>query len=115
MSSWTLGKFLLALLGATFIPAIIIHFTLGRNGGHHLFKGERKPFEFARRYHKKKMLGSLYALIGLFFAVALYPLACILGYPMSHFSLNHGQLNTWIIAGAALSAAVLVGIINGKS
>lgn len=37
MNDWTLGSFLFWLAVAIFVPAIIVHFTLGRKGGHRLY------------------------------------------------------------------------------
>ena len=38
MNDWTLGSFLFWLAAVILVPAIIVHFTLGRKGGHHLLE-----------------------------------------------------------------------------
>ena len=91
MSDWSLSSFLMALLVAIFVPALIIHFTLGRNGGHHLFKDMPKdkvkdlPLEMLRSRLRHQFHGSFATLIGLGVTLALYPLACKLGFPLNIF------------------------------
>lgn len=48
MEQWTLSQIILAFVAVIFIPGIIVHFTLGKNGGHHLFDEELTPEEIKK-------------------------------------------------------------------
>ena len=100
MSNWTLGSFLFWLVVAILVPAIIIHFTLGRKGGHHLFdkdnlsKDEIKnlPFDMLRKRTIWNLKGSAAAIVGLAVALALYPLGCLIGLPINIFGISDEKL-----------------------
>jgi hypothetical protein len=71
MDTWSPFQVILALLAAIFIPGILVHFTLGRNSGHHLFdeslsKEEIKnlPFSMLSFRIRNNLIGSLAVLIG---------------------------------------------------
>ena len=81
MNHWTPGSFFLALAAVILLPALVIHFTLGRKGGHHLFgdlpreKARDLPFAMLRFNLRNDLRGSLATLAGLGLALAAYPLA----------------------------------------
>ena len=97
MNDMTPGSVLLALVLAVLIPALIIHFTLGRNGGHHLFKNMPKdkvkelPLAMMRSRIRNNLRGSFAMFVGLGVALSLYPLACKLGLPLNVFGLTDEQ------------------------
>lgn len=71
MDTWSPLQVILALLAAIFIPGILVHFTLGRNRGHHLFdeklsREEIKdlPFSMLSFRIRNNLIGSLAVLIG---------------------------------------------------
>ncbi len=100
MNDWTLGSFLFWLAVFILVPAIIIHFTLGRKGGHPLFdkdnlsKDEIRslPFDMLRKRTIWDLKGSAAAIVGLVVALALYPLGCLIGLPINIFGLSDEQL-----------------------
>lgn len=100
MNNWTFGSFLFWLVVAILVPAIIIHFTLGRKGGHHLFDQDNPSSDEIRELPfdmlKKKMIwnlkGSAAAIVGLALALALYPLGCLIGLPINIFGLSDEKL-----------------------
>lgn len=119
MDNWTPGSFLLALTLAILVPALVVHFTLGRKGGHHLFKDVPQekirdlPFEMMRFKIRNNLRGSLATLAGLGAALALYPLACKLGFPLNVFGLSDQQFTFAVILGVGL--LIIVGLaIAGK-
>ena len=71
MDTWSPLQVILALLAAIFIPGILVHFTLGRNGGHHLFdqslsreEVKNLPFSMLSFRIRNNLIGSLAILIG---------------------------------------------------
>jgi len=108
MNNWSTGSVLFALLLAVFVPALVIHFTLGRKGGHHLFKDvpEKKigdlPFEMMRFKIRNNLRGSFATLVGLGVALALYALACKVGLPLNVFGLSDQKLTFAIALGVGL-------------
>jgi len=100
MNDWTLGSFLFWLAVAIFVPAIIVHFTLGRKGGHHLFdkdnlsKDEIRnlPFDMLRKRTIWNLKGSVAAIVGLLVVMALYPLGCLIGLPINVFGISDEKL-----------------------
>jgi len=100
MNDWTLGSFLFWLAVAIFVPAIIVHFTLGRKGGHHLFdkdnlsKDEIRnlPFDMLRKRTIWNLKGSVAAIVGLLVVMALYPLGCLMGLPINVFGISDEKL-----------------------
>lgn len=100
MNDWTLGSFLFWLAVAIFVPAIMVHFTLGRKGGHRLFdkaslsKDEIRnlPFDMLRKRTIWNLKGSAAAIVGLAVALALYPLGCLIGLPINLFGISDEKL-----------------------
>jgi len=100
MNDWTLGSFLFWLAVAIFVPAIIVHFTLGRKGGHRLFdkdnlsKDEIRnlPFDMLRKRTIWNLKGSAAAIVGLAVALTLYPLGCLIGLPINVFGITDETL-----------------------
>jgi len=97
MESWTLLQIIISLALAIFIPAFLIKFTLGKNGGHHLYDKElspdqikKLPFTFAYTNAKNKLVGSLITLVGLSFVLLLLNFVC------NAFGLANNQKNFWI-------------------
>ena len=109
MKSWTLGSFLFWFALAILVPGIIIHFTLGRKGGHHLFDDEMRsadeirklPFEMVRKRTVWNRQGSAAAIMGLAAVLVLYPLACLMGLPINVFGISDQKL-TYYIAGVVV-------------
>jgi hypothetical protein len=71
MDTWSPLQVILALLAAIFIPGILVHFTLGRNGGHHLFEKNLSqeeikslPLSMLSFRIRNNLIGSLAVLIG---------------------------------------------------
>jgi len=109
MNDWTLGSFLFWLAVAIFVPAIIIHFALGRKGGHRLFDKDKLskdeirslPFDMLRKRTIWKMKGSAAAIVGLAVALVLYPLGCLIGLPINIFGISDEKL-VFYAAGAVV-------------
>jgi len=80
VTHWTLGEFLFWLVLAIFVPATIIHFTLGRNGGHRLFEKDGLtpeeirdlPCQMLRRKLAWQGRSAFGVLVGLAVALMLY-------------------------------------------
>lgn len=112
MHDWTLGSFLFWLLIAIAVPALLVHFTLGRNGGHHLFAKDRLTSEATRKLPltmlknttRWRLKGSAATLLGLMVALVLYPLGCMIGLPINVFGIPD---ETFVYL-VALGVAVLV-------
>lgn len=71
MDAWSPLQVILALLAAIFIPGVLIHFTLGRKGGHHLFEKSLSqeevrglPVSMLSFRLRNNLIGSLAVLIG---------------------------------------------------
>lgn len=100
MNDWTLGSFLFWLAVAIFVPAIIVHFTLGRKGGHRLFDKDKLskdeirnlPFDMLRKRTIWNLKGSAVAIVGLAVALALYPLGYLIGLPINIFGISDEKL-----------------------
>lgn len=100
MSDWTLGSILFWLAVVILVPAIIVHFTLGRKGGHHLFdKGNlskdeirNMPFDMLQKRTIWNLKGSAATIVGLAVVLALYPLGCLIGLPINIFGISHEKL-----------------------
>lgn len=100
MNDWTLGSLLFWLAVAIFVPAIIVHLTLGRKGGHRLFDKDKLSkdeirnlaFDMLRKRTIWNLKGSAAALVGLAFALALYPLGCLIGLPINIFGISDEKL-----------------------
>ncbi len=107
MNDWSLGSFLFWLAVVILVPAIIIHFTLGRKGGHHLFdndnlsNGEIRnlPFDMLLKRTIRNLKGSAAAMVGLVIALTLYPLGCLIGLPINIFGISDEKL-IFYVAGA---------------
>lgn len=110
MNDWTLESFLFWLAVAIFVPAIIVHFTLGQNGGHRLYDNKNLskdeirslPFDMLRRRTIREMKGSATIIAGLAVALALYPLGCLLGLPINLFGIPDEKLIFYIAGAVAL-------------
>jgi hypothetical protein len=100
MNNWTLGSFLFWLVVAIFVPAIIVHFTLGQKGGHRLFDNDNLskdeirnlPFDMLRKRTIWNLKGSAAAIVGLAVALALYPFGCLIGLPINIFGISDEKL-----------------------
>ncbi|HHI79786.1 MAG TPA: hypothetical protein ENK02_07375 [Planctomycetes bacterium] len=114
MSDWPLGFILLAFAGAILIPALVIRFTIGRNGGHH-YEGLGSAMEFTRRYHQKKMAGSKFALVVLALLLLMYPLSCKLGFAIPSLDLSQGNSDLYVWGALALGGAILVRVFRNRS
>ncbi|MEW5770785.1 MAG: hypothetical protein AB1831_10545 [Pseudomonadota bacterium] len=109
----------MALLLVVFIPALLVHFTLGRNGGHHLFKNVPKekirdlPYEMMRSRIRRDLRSSFATLVGLCVALVLYPLGCRLGLPINFLGLSDQALVFYVTVGVGL--LILIGYsIRGR-
>ncbi len=77
-----MGAVLVALLLAVFVPALIVHFTVGRNGGHRLFEDmppdqvRDLPLEMVRFRLRHQLRGAIAILSGLAVALAFYAAGC---------------------------------------
>lgn len=110
MNDWTLESFLFWLAVAIFLPAIIIHFTLGQNGGHHLYDNKNLskdeirslPFDMLRKRAIWEIKGSAAIIVGLVVALALYPLGCLVGLPINIFGISDEKLIFYVAGAVAL-------------
>lgn len=110
MNDWTLGSFLFWLAVAIFVPAIGIHFTLGRKGGHRLFdkdnlsKDEIRnlPFDMLRKKAIWNLKGSAAAIVGLAVVLALYPFGCLIGLPINIFGISDEKLIFYAVGAVVL-------------
>jgi hypothetical protein len=117
MNNWSLGSVLFWLVVAIFVPALLVHFTLGRKGGHHLFdkdglspeEARNLPFDMLRRRTVWQLKGSAAMLAGLLVVVVLYPLGCLFGLPINVFGISEQKLNMYIIG------LVVLGLTLGPS
>lgn len=111
LNNWTLGSFLFWLAAAIIVPAIIIHFTLGRKGGHRLFdkdnlsKDEIRnlPFDMLRKRTIWNLKESAAAIVGLAVALALYPLGCLIGLPINIFGISDEKLIFYAVGAVVLT------------
>lgn len=100
MNDWSLGSVLFWLLVAILVPGIIVHFTLGRNGGHHLFDKDglsedevrNLPMDMLEKRTLWNLKGAAAAIIGLVFVMVLYPLGCLIGLPINVFGISDEKL-----------------------
>ncbi len=100
MNNWTLGSFLFWLAVAVLVPAIVVHFALGRKGGHRLFDKDnlsreevrRLPLEMLKKRTIWNLKGSAAAIAGLVIASALYAVGCLVGLPINIFGVSDGKL-----------------------
>ncbi len=114
MDNLTPGSLLFWFSIAIIVPGIIVHFTLGRKGGHHLFDKDnlnenelrQLPYEMVRKRTVWKLKGSAATLGGLGVVMILYPLACLLGLPVNLFGLSREKL-AYIIIGIVVLAITL--------
>lgn len=121
MNDWTLGSFLFWFALAILVPGVIIHFTLGRKGGHHFFDKDHLtneqvrnlPFEMVRKRTIWNLKGSAATIIGLAVAMTLYPLGCLIGLPINVFGIPDEKLILFI-AGVAVLLITLGPAIHRK-
>ena len=110
MNDWTLGSFLFWLAVAIFVPAIIIHFTLGRKGGHRLFDKDKLskeeirnlPFDMLQKRTIWNLKGSAAAIVGLAVALSLYSLGCLIGLPINIFGISDEKLIFYAVGAVVL-------------
>jgi itaconate CoA-transferase len=120
MNHWTPGSFFLALAAVILLPALVIHYTLGRKGGHHLFgdlpreKARDLPFAMLRFNLRNDLRGSLATLAGLGLALAAYPLACRLGLPINFLGLSEKQLFFAPFLGGGLLVLVVLSLLRRR-
>ncbi|WP_374690756.1 hypothetical protein [Accumulibacter sp.] len=120
MNHWTPGSFFLALAAAILLPALIIHFTLGRKGGHQLFgdlpreKVRDLPFAMLRFRLRNDLRGSVATLAGIGFALAVYPLACRWGLPINFLGLSERQLVFALVLGGGLLCIAVVALLRRR-
>ena len=115
MNNWTLGSFLFWFALAIVVPGVIVHFTLGRKGGHHLFDKDNLsddqiknlPFEMVRKRTIWTLKGSAATIIGLGVAIMLYPVACLVGLPINIFGISDQKLI--IYAGGVVVVLITLG------
>lgn len=106
MTDWTLGEFAFWLAIAVFVPAILIHFTLGRNGGHHLYDNKNMtpqqirnlPVDMMVKRVRWGLQGSAMTILAFGILALLYPLGCLLGLPINGWGLSDKALLFWIVA-----------------
>jgi hypothetical protein len=100
MNDWTVGSVLFWLMVAILVPALIVHFTLGRKGGHRLFENDglskdeirNLPLEIVRKRTLWNLKGSAAAFVAVAFVLALYPLGCLIGLPINVFAISDEKL-----------------------
>jgi hypothetical protein len=105
MNNWSPGSVVFWFALAIFVPALLVHFTLGRKGGHHLFDKDgltpeetrKLPLDILHRRIGRQVQGSKAVLAGLLVVVVLYPLGCRLGLPINVFGIPEQKLNIYII------------------
>lgn len=110
MQKMTLGSFLFWLAVVIIVPALVIHFTLGRKGGHRMLekRGMTRdevrdlPLHMLKKRTEWNLRGSAAAMIGLFGAAALYPLACYVGLPLNVFGIAEEKLPVYTAGGIVL-------------
>ncbi|MRR50403.1 MAG: hypothetical protein EG825_05730 [Rhodocyclaceae bacterium] len=100
MNDWTVGSFLFWLAAAILVPAIIVHFTIGKNGGHRLFEKDdlskdeirNLPLEMLRKRTRWNLRGSAAAFFAVAFVMVLYPLGSLIGLPINIFGISDEKL-----------------------
>lgn len=100
MSNWTAGSFLFWLAVVIIVPGLVIQFTLGRKGGHHLYDKDKLsqrqikniPYEMIKKRTVWGLKGSASALVTLALVALLYPLACLLGLPTTVLGISRDKL-----------------------
>jgi hypothetical protein len=99
MENFSNVQIILLLVLAVLIPGIIVHFTLGRKGGHHLFekdltKGEIRdlPFSMLTFRTRNNLIGSLVVLLGTATVIYISKIVC------NAFGVT-SEKDFWIIAG----------------
>lgn len=109
-NNWTLGSLLFWFALAIFVPGVIVHFTLGRKGGHHLFDKDKLtsdqvkdlPFAMIRKRTAWNLKGSAATIIGLAVALLIYPVACAVGLPINVFGVSDQTLIFFTAGGIVL-------------
>ncbi len=109
MNDWTLGSFLFWLVVVILVPAVIVRFTLGRKGGHHLFDKDNLseseirnlPFDMLRKRTIWNLKGSAAAIVGIGVVLALYPFGCMIGLPINVLGISDEKL-VYYAAGAVV-------------
>lgn len=100
MNDWTPGSLLFWFAVAIIVPGVIVHFTLGRKGGHHLFDRDNLspdqirnlPFEMVKKRTIWSLKGTAATIVGLAAAMLLYPLGCLIGLPINVFGISDQKL-----------------------
>jgi predicted RND superfamily exporter protein len=115
MTHWTPGMFLGALVAVIFIPALVLYFTVGRKGGHHLYDKDNLspeeirelPFRVSRKLFFLDIKGTLAALIALAIAGGLYSAAHKAGVHLTPKAI-------FPIAAGVVGVAILFNILTGR-
>ncbi len=100
MNNWTFGSFLFWLVVAILVPAVVVHFALGRKGGHRLFDKDglsadevrKLPLEMLKKRTTWNLKGSAAAIVGLVIALALYAVGCLVGLPINILGISDEKL-----------------------
>lgn len=100
MNDWTLGSFLFWLVVVILVPAVIVHFALGRKGGHHIFDKDNLssneirdlPFDMLRKRTIWDLKGSAAAIVGMGVVMVLYPFGCLIGLPINMLGISDEKL-----------------------
>lgn len=100
MNNWTPGSFFLWLAAASFVPAVIVHFTVGRKGGHHFYDRDnlsgaeikKLPLDMMKKRTIWQLKGSVAVIAGLSIVLVLYPLSCLIGLPINMLGIPDEKL-----------------------
>lgn len=110
-----LEEFLFWLVLAIYVPALLVHFTLGRNGGHRLFEKDgltpeevrALPFQMLSRKLERQGRSAFAVLMGMAVALVVYPLGCLIGLPLNALGLSNQTLFYLIVGGVVVALTLL--------
>lgn len=111
MNNLSLGTLLMWFAIVIFVPAIVIHFTLGRKGGHHLYDDRklspeeirRMPFEMSRRKTIWHLKGAATTIAAVLIVAVGYPLGCLVGLPINALGISDRKLTYFAIIGVVVA------------
>lgn len=112
MENFSNPQIIVLLVLAVLIPGIIVHFTLGRKGGHHMFENDLSkdeiknlPISMLAFRTRNNLIGSLVVLLGTATVMYISKIVC------NAFGITSDK-DFWIIAGLfSLGYLVLLSLV----